>query len=96
MRRAGWTRFWMCTRLILLALSLSVAVSADPLLRLEKSADAMGSTYSIALYGYDRVEMEAAADAAFDEVAAARRHAFELQARKRMERGQPARGAKSR
>jgi len=28
----------------------------------------MGSTYSIALYGYDRVQMEAAADAAFDEV----------------------------
>ena len=28
----------------------------------------MGSTYSIALYGYDRVKMEAAADAAFDEV----------------------------
>jgi len=37
-------------------------------LRLEKSADAMGSTYSIALYGYDRVRMEASADAAFDEV----------------------------
>jgi thiamine biosynthesis lipoprotein len=37
-------------------------------LRLEKSADAMGSTYSIALYGDDRVRMEAAADAAFDEV----------------------------
>ena len=28
----------------------------------------MGSTYSIALYGYDRVKMEAAVDAAFDEV----------------------------
>ena len=37
------------------------------LLRLEKSAVAMGSTYSIELYGYDRVSMEAAADAAFDE-----------------------------
>jgi thiamine biosynthesis lipoprotein len=47
------------------------AFSADgqqELLRLEKSADAMGSTYSIALYGYDRVKMEAAVDAAFDEV----------------------------
>lgn len=43
-------------------------MAADPLLRLEKSADAMGSTYSIALYGNDRVEMEAAVDAAFDEV----------------------------
>jgi thiamine biosynthesis lipoprotein len=36
-------------------------------LRLEKSADAMGSTYSVILYGSDRVKMEAAADAAFDE-----------------------------
>ncbi|HTS31232.1 MAG TPA: FAD:protein FMN transferase [Bryobacteraceae bacterium] len=46
------------------------AVWADggELLRLEKSADAMGSTYSIALYGNDRIRMEAAADAAFDEV----------------------------
>jgi len=43
-------------------------VASDPLLRLEKSADAMGSTYSIAIYGNDRVEMEAAVDAAFDEV----------------------------
>src|SRR5258706_5543595 len=38
------------------------------LLRLEKSADAMGSTYSIAVYGSDRVRMEAAVDAAFEEV----------------------------
>ncbi|HMC61435.1 MAG TPA: FAD:protein FMN transferase, partial [Candidatus Solibacter sp.] len=38
------------------------------MLRLEKSADAMGSTYSIAVYGDDRIEMEAAVDAAFDEV----------------------------
>jgi thiamine biosynthesis lipoprotein len=36
-------------------------------LRLEKSAAAMGSTYSVELYGHDRVEMEAAADAALDE-----------------------------
>lgn len=41
--------------------------SGAGLLRLEKSAVAMGSTYSIELYGYDRVSMEAAADAAFDE-----------------------------
>jgi thiamine biosynthesis lipoprotein len=37
------------------------------LLRLEKSADAMGSTYTIELYGDDRVRMEAAADAALEE-----------------------------
>lgn len=38
------------------------------LLRLEESADAMGSTYTVALYGYDRERMEAAVEAAFDEV----------------------------
>src|SRR4051812_46143584 len=64
----------MGTRLVVAVLFLSGLVPADQadsretLLRLEKSADAMGSTYSIALYGYDRVRMEAAADAAFDEV----------------------------
>src|ERR1039458_5353560 len=52
----------------LFLLAASAAYGQQPLLRLEKSADAMGSTYSIALYGYDRVQMEAAADAAFDEV----------------------------
>jgi len=55
-------------------LSLSGALAAGQtslpanLLRLEKSADAMGSTYSIAIYGADRIAMEAAVDAAFDEV----------------------------
>ena len=38
------------------------------MLRLEKSADAMGRPISVVLYGADRVQMEAAADAAFDEV----------------------------
>ena len=54
-----------------MVLILLAAVPADgqqELLRLEKSADAMGSTYSVALYGYYRGQMEAAADAAFDEV----------------------------
>jgi FAD:protein FMN transferase len=37
------------------------------LLRLEQSADAMGSTYSIAVYGYDRDRMQTAVQAAFDE-----------------------------
>src|SRR6266568_2996063 len=56
--------------LVLFLLAASAAFGQHELLRLEKSADAMGSTYSIALYGYDRVKMEAAADAAFDEVRA--------------------------
>jgi thiamine biosynthesis lipoprotein len=57
-------------RLIAIVWFLSGSAWADrpELLRLEKSADAMGSTYSIALYGYDRVRMEESADAAFDEV----------------------------
>ena len=50
-----------------IVLFLSVALTAQPL-RLEKSADAMGSTYTIELYGNDRVAMEAAVDAAFEEV----------------------------
>lgn len=54
--------------LVLFLLALPAAYGQQELLRLEKSADAMGSTYSIALYGYDRIKMEAAADAAFDEV----------------------------
>jgi FAD:protein FMN transferase len=54
--------------IVLFLLAASAAYGQQPLLRLEKSADAMGSTYSVALYGYDRVRMEAAADAAFDEV----------------------------
>jgi thiamine biosynthesis lipoprotein len=52
---------------VLLVLSGTVAASQE-LLRLEKSADAMGSTYTIEMYGFDRIQMEAAADAAFDEV----------------------------
>ena len=54
--------------IVLFLLAASAAYGQQELLRLEKSADAMGSTYSIALYGYDRVKMEAAVDAAFDEV----------------------------
>jgi FAD:protein FMN transferase len=56
--------------IVLCLLAASGAFGQGELLRLEKSTDAMGSTYSIALYGYDRVKMEAAADAAFDEVRA--------------------------
>jgi thiamine biosynthesis lipoprotein len=44
------------------------AQTRPPLQRLEKSAEAMGSTYTIDLYGTDRIYMEDAADAAFDEV----------------------------
>jgi len=61
--------------LVLFLLAASAGFGQPPagplsgeMLRLEKSADAMGSTYSIAVYGNDRVKMEAAVDAAFDEV----------------------------
>jgi thiamine biosynthesis lipoprotein len=47
---------------------VAAAAPAAETLRLDKSADAMGSTFSVALYGEDRIKMEAAADAALDEV----------------------------
>ena len=49
--------------------TLLLASSAFPqtLFRLEKSSDAMGSVFSIALYGADREKLEAAAGAALDE-----------------------------
>ena len=51
------------------ALLLTGTLAADPpeLLRLEKSGDAMGATYSLVLYGYDQTKLDAAADSAFDE-----------------------------
>jgi thiamine biosynthesis lipoprotein len=51
----------------LLFLSGALAADRPELLRLDKAGDAMGATYSIVLYGYDREKMEAAADAALDE-----------------------------
>ena len=61
------------SRLLRLAASVgflagAVCAGQAELLRLEKSTDAMGATYSIVVYGSDRVRIEAAADAAFDEV----------------------------
>jgi FAD:protein FMN transferase len=43
-------------------------VQAGELLRLEQSTYAMGSTYSIAVYGEDQTLLESAVDQAFDEV----------------------------
>jgi len=43
------------------------AVSSEEL-RLESSADAMGSTYSLVLYGQDRARLETASEDAFEEV----------------------------
>ena len=52
---------------LLQAISVARAAAAE-MLRLEASADAMGSTYSLVLYGEDRNRMEAASEDAFDEV----------------------------
>jgi len=50
-------------------LGLSLLTAQQPeLQRLEKSGDAMGATYSVVLYGTDREKMDAAAEAALDEV----------------------------
>lgn len=54
--------------LLLLRLAPSeVYAATGETLRLEKSADAMGSTYSVAVYGQDSTKMEEAVDAAFEE-----------------------------
>ncbi len=48
----------------------AVALWSPPgdLLRVEQNDEAMGATFSIVLFGSDRLQMEKAADAAFDEV----------------------------
>jgi FAD:protein FMN transferase len=53
--------------LVLVLLSSAWSMQAAEMLRLESSAEAMGSTYSIVIYGEDRDRMEAAAERAFDE-----------------------------
>jgi thiamine biosynthesis lipoprotein len=53
---------------IVLFLSAAITAQQNNRLRLEKTADAMGSTFTIEIYGNDRIAMEAAVDAAFDEV----------------------------
>jgi thiamine biosynthesis lipoprotein len=54
--------------LFVLALAAGFAPAQGELLRLEQSADAMGAAYAVVVYGEDRGKMEAAVDAAFDEV----------------------------
>ncbi len=49
------------------AFSWGRADASEKMLRLAKSADAMGATFSIILYGEDTARMEAAIEAAFDE-----------------------------
>jgi FAD:protein FMN transferase len=66
--RRNFTQVALVILLLAAPLYLAVAADAPELLRLEKTADAMGSTYAIQLYGDDRIKMEAAADEAFDEV----------------------------
>src|SRR5580704_16341194 len=45
----------------------AAAADGPELLRLVKTADAMGSTYSVELYGYDQARLNEAADAALEE-----------------------------
>ena len=54
--------------LFLLTASVAHPQATGEMLRLEQSAEAMGSAYSIVVYGYDREKMESAVEAAFDEV----------------------------
>jgi thiamine biosynthesis lipoprotein len=54
--------------LFLLTLSAAHPAAAPEMLRLEQTSEAMGSVYSIAVYGYSRQTLESAVEAAFDEV----------------------------
>lgn len=47
--------------------AIGAARAAEPL-RIESTLDAMGSTYTIVAYGEDRLKLETAVEAAFDEV----------------------------
>src|SRR6476659_7724097 len=49
-------------------LFLSAVFARAGELRLESSAEAMGSSYSVVLYGEDRARLEAASEDAFEEV----------------------------
>ena len=53
---------------VLLLLLTPLGVLSSEALLLERTLDAMGSTYTVALYGEDSGRLEAAADAAFEEV----------------------------
>src|SRR5713226_2425097 len=53
--------------LFLLAVFGPIAASSEEL-RLEASVEAMGSTYSLVLYGDDRARLEGASEEAFEEV----------------------------
>jgi thiamine biosynthesis lipoprotein len=54
--------------LLLAALGVTAAPNGPEILRFEESMDAMGSTYSIVLYGSDRQRMLGIIDVAFEEV----------------------------
>ncbi len=72
---AGKFRFLKQTGILLFLLTVALwlgslpaaGVHAGELLRLEQSAEAMGSTYSIVVYGEDQSAMENAVTEAFDE-----------------------------
>jgi len=55
-------------RFVLVLFLLRTSAALAGMLRVETSADAMGSTFSLVLYGEDRRKMEAASNEVFDEV----------------------------
>lgn len=55
-------------RFTIILVAVAFCSSSGELLRVEQSDEAMGSTFSVVLYGSDRRHLETAADAAFDEV----------------------------
>jgi thiamine biosynthesis lipoprotein len=58
----------LCILVSLCFASTGATAAEKPFLRLEESIEAMGTTYSIVLYGEDRYQMRNAAEQAFEEV----------------------------
>src|SRR5215470_17654777 len=55
-------------RSFLALLAALLVVNSGEMQRVERSTDAMGTTFSVVLYGSDQASMNQAIDAAFDEV----------------------------
>ncbi|HBY59083.1 MAG TPA: FAD:protein FMN transferase [Solibacterales bacterium] len=66
-KKTGFSKHRVILLFLAPLLSAASAVPAQPAVRVERSLDAMGTTYTIALYGEDRFVLDSAIDDAFEE-----------------------------
>jgi len=67
LKKRALCKHFVLVLFLLWGVAFNPPLRAAEMLRLEANADAMGSTYSVILYGEDRNKLEAASEAAFDE-----------------------------